>query len=46
MQAGHGNTVGAVGQTMRAIMEEAHAIACERGRLPIGRNDGVHIELR
>jgi hypothetical protein len=30
MQARHGNSVGAVGQTMRAIMEEAHAIVCER----------------
>jgi hypothetical protein len=30
MHAKHGNAVGAVGQTMRAIMEEAHAVTCER----------------
>jgi len=29
MQARHVNSVGAVEQTMKAIMAEAHAIACE-----------------
>src|SRR5262249_34350496 len=30
-QAKRGNLVGATGQTAKAVMEEAHAIMCERG---------------
>lgn len=32
MHAQRGNIVGAMGQTAKAIMEEAHALLCERGR--------------
>jgi hypothetical protein len=32
MHARRGNFVGAMGQVMKAVMEEAHAIACRRGQ--------------
>jgi hypothetical protein len=32
MHAKRGNRVGAIGQAAKAVMEEAHAIVCERGR--------------
>src|SRR5206468_11194031 len=32
MHARRGNVVGATGQAAKAMLEEAHAIACERGR--------------
>jgi hypothetical protein len=50
MHARRGNVVGATGQAARAVIEEAHALLCERGQwvlnekriLETARLDGLH----